>query len=153
MTRWNSPVRRAGPGYGCLLAVLAFLVTLILLACVPARVHRIVDGDTIDTSAGRVRLIGIDTPERGQPCFSTASAWLNILVGRTVVLSLPAGHDNTDRYGRLLRYVVWNGIDWGESQVRENYANPRYDGLDGYDPHPKQALYRSLGAAQPGISC
>ena len=31
--------------------------------CPALRVSRVIDGDTIDSSAGRVRLYGVDTPE------------------------------------------------------------------------------------------
>ena len=40
-----------------------------------ARVVRWVDGDTVVTNAGRVRLIGIDTPEVGKCGASSATHW------------------------------------------------------------------------------
>jgi endonuclease YncB( thermonuclease family) len=51
----------------------------------------------------RVRFYGIDTPERGQPCFSEATARTTALVGREVVLVPDARLQ--DRNGRELRYV------------------------------------------------
>ncbi len=73
----------------------------------PARVVHIVDGDTIDVEVDgkeeRVRYYGIDTPERGDACFSEATARNAELVGDSVLL-LPNARDR-DRYGRLLRYV------------------------------------------------
>ncbi len=41
--------------------------------CPVAQVVRIIDGDTLDTSKGRVRLFGVDTPERGERCASEAT--------------------------------------------------------------------------------
>jgi endonuclease YncB( thermonuclease family) len=72
-----------------------------------ARVVHIVDGDTIDVEIDghkeRIRYYGIDTPERGQPCFSEATARNDALVDGNVLL-LPDARER-DRYGRLLRYV------------------------------------------------
>jgi micrococcal nuclease len=73
----------------------------------PARVVHIVDGDTIDVEIDgrqeRIRYYGIDTPERGDPCFSEATARNNALVDGAVLL-LPDARER-DRSGRLLRYV------------------------------------------------
>lgn len=76
-------------------------------------VVRVVDGDTIeieslDPELGvvGVRLIGIDTPERGQPGWAEARDFLRKLVeGKAVRLVREVGHANLDRYGRLLRLV------------------------------------------------
>jgi micrococcal nuclease len=68
----------------------------------------VVDGDTIDVQLGeairRVRYIGMNTPERGEPCFQEATTANAALVdGRTVAMVRDVSE--TDRYGRLLRYV------------------------------------------------
>ena len=72
-----------------------------------AQVVHIVDGDTIDVRIGgeeeRVRYYGIDTPERGDPCYAEATDRNRELVAQAVLL-LPDGRER-DRYGRLLRYV------------------------------------------------
>jgi len=72
-----------------------------------ARVKRIVDGDTLHVEVnGReetVRLYGVDTPERGEPCFAAAAARLGQLASGEVRLQ-PDARDR-DRFGRLLRYV------------------------------------------------
>lgn len=73
----------------------------------PARVVHVVDGDTIDVEIEgqeeRVRYYGIDTPERGDSCFSEATARNDELIDGNVLL-LPDARDR-DRSGRLLRYV------------------------------------------------
>ena len=86
----------------------------------PARFVRAVDGDTIHVEVGGerliVRLIGIDAPERaraGQPGEALASE-----AGRTALdllddapeLVLERDRSDTDRFGRLLRYV-WQSVD------------------------------------------
>ena len=74
---------------------------------VPARVIRIVDGDTLHVELnGRdetIRLYGVDTPEVGQPCAADATARLRNLASEEVLLRSDAR--DRDRYGRLLRYV------------------------------------------------
>ena len=73
------------------------------------RVVRILDGDTVELADGRiVRLIGIDTPEKGQPGADSATMCNTALVlGRTVRLEY--GHERSDRYGRTLAYLYADG--------------------------------------------
>jgi endonuclease YncB( thermonuclease family) len=54
----------------------------------------------------------------------------------------PAGVDDRDGYGRLLRYVHDSGRDTGLALIKRGVAKARYDGRDGYDRHPRQAQYR-----------
>jgi micrococcal nuclease len=90
-------------------------------------VSKVVDGDTIDikegveVSAYRIRLLGIDTPERGQPFYREATEKLEELTaGRKVLLVRDA--NNTDRYGRLLRYIIADGQNLNTEMVRSGYA-------------------------------
>lgn len=81
-----------------------------------ATLTRIIDGDTIEVSLNGVtesiRLIGLDTPERGQ-CFTTqATAQVTqIIVGQAavagveVLLEADPSQDDRDRFARLLRFV------------------------------------------------
>ncbi len=63
----------------------------------------VVDGGTIDTSAGRIRFYGVDTPERGERCFTKATEATRRLAGSQV--RLEDGPRLTDRYDRRLAYV------------------------------------------------
>jgi endonuclease YncB( thermonuclease family) len=121
-----------------------------------ARVTGWVDGDTVRTTKGTVRLIGIDTPERGQECSRAASRSARRLapVGSRITLVRVLGRDNTDRYGRKLRYVqnVWNR-DVGYRQIVRGLADARYDGRDGYGTHPRQRRYRAADAGYPDRNC
>ena len=79
----------------------------------------VVDGDTIDVTVDgverRVRYIGIDTPEtvhptRGVELYGKDASACNaqLVEGKTVQLEKDVSE--TDRYGRLMRYVwlsVW----------------------------------------------
>lgn len=71
--------------------------------CELVQVTGIVDGDTIDTSIGRVRFYGIDTPERGESCYQEATDFTALLVGDQV--RLEDGPRLTDGFDRRLAYV------------------------------------------------
>lgn len=91
-------------------------------------VQRVVDGDTIELSDGRrVRYIGIDTPEtkhpnKGKQCFGVEASERNqaLVTGKTVFLEKDVSE--TDRYGRLLRYIWLDGRLINELLVAEGYA-------------------------------
>ena len=79
-------------------------------------VVRVVDGDTLNVrlrggSQVSVRMLGIDTPERGRCGADDATANLRRLapVGSTVHLVSDRTQAAKDRYGRLLRYVQRQG--------------------------------------------
>ena len=86
----------------------------------------IVDGDTIDIEMNgqryRVRYIGMDTPEQGDPFFAEATeANRQLVEGKTVTLEKDVSE--TDRYGRLLRYVyLEDGTFVNAELVRLGYA-------------------------------
>jgi endonuclease YncB( thermonuclease family) len=87
-----------------------------------AVVSRIIDGDTLEISTGeRVRLIGVDAPERNDPGGSDATSFVsNLVLNKTVWLE--SDGNNTDRYERLRRYV-WIEIptDTGDSEQIQKY--------------------------------
>ena len=73
-----------------------------------AYVTRVIDGDTIEVDlngkAYKVRYIGINSPEYNQPFGNEATQANSSLVsGKTVILEKDVSE--TDKYGRLLRYV------------------------------------------------
>lgn len=119
-------------------------------------VTRVVDGDTIDTSVGTVRLIGIDTPERGQCGYDAATLELeNALAahGYQVVLASGAA-DDTDKYDRLLRYVdTVEGEDLNLHMVTTGLAIARYDSRDGYGRHTRESSYIAADAANTAPGC
>lgn len=94
-----------------------------------ATVSGIVDGDTITLSTGqKVRYIGIDTPEihhpaKGKQCFGNEAKQRNseLVLGKTVRLEKDV--NETDRYGRLLRYV-WLGNELiNQKLVADGFAH------------------------------
>ena len=115
---------------------------------VSATVYQWVDGDTVSTDRGMVRLIGMDTPEIGQCGYGQATREVRQLspVGSQVMLRRPTGPANRDSYQRLLRYVVAGGVDVGLRQI-ERGAAARYDSRDGFPKHPRQKKYRRADRA------
>ena len=126
---------------------------IIELTQLPVTFSAVVDGDTVETSQGTVRLIGIDSPERGECGHDEASMAIGrvVSVGDVVTLDLPEGQNDRDSYGRLLRYVITeSGVDLGQMQVEAGNAIARYDSTDGYPAHPRQAAYHAAQLASAG---
>ena len=81
----------------------------------------ITDGDTIVLmDRTRIRLHGIDAPERDQPYGDIATAALKYMVGRSVYYV----ETDTDRYGRMVAtlYHSKDGYDINASMVCAGYA-------------------------------
>jgi endonuclease YncB( thermonuclease family) len=108
----------------------------------------VVDGDTINKRGQSIRIIGVDTPERGECGYAEATALTRSLTAGGVALVKSPTTDNRDRYDRLLRFVeTANGQDVGARLIRAGLANARYDSRDGYDTHKFEAKYHRLDAA------
>ncbi len=116
-------------------------------------VTRVVDGDTVDLGNGQtVRLAGIDAPERGECGYAKATRNLEKLVlGKKVRLG--ESDEDTDRYGRLLRYIDVRGRDAGLAQIKAGLAIARYDSRDGYGFHPREKRYIKADAQTPQQHC
>lgn len=85
-------------------------------------VTAVVDGDTIDIERDiRIRLLGIDTPERGDCFYEEAKAYTTALLeGGTIRLEKDI--TGADQYGRLLRYVYVPADDPASDDVFVNDA-------------------------------
>lgn len=87
-----------------------------------ALVVRVIDGDTVELQDGsRVRYLGIDTPEAGEPYYSEATARNKELVEGKVIYLQQGKHDR-DEYDRLLRYVYVDGVFVNAELVAQGYA-------------------------------
>ena len=109
-------------------------------------VVRVVDGDTLLVRLGggavvSVRMLGIDTPERGRCGATGATANLRRLapVGSTVNLVSDRTQAATDRYGRLLRYVARQGGygDLSFRQAWDGFTQPYVFGGTPVARHPE----------------
>lgn len=101
-----------------LVLALAFLFALLcgspsLAAELNGRVVGVSDGDTItvldaEQVTHKIRLSGIDAPEKAQPFGERAKQQLSDWVYQATVRVI---HDKTDRYGRIVGKVTLNGED------------------------------------------
>ena len=90
----------------------------------PCTVTKIVDGDTFQCDpVGRIRFIGMDTPERGQKPFGPmATEALTAMTPLGAEVHIEFDVEREDRYDRILGYV-WSGnqmINW--RLVRDGFA-------------------------------
>lgn len=116
-------------------------------------VARVIDGDTVEMASGaRVRIIGIDTPERGQCGYQEATDNLTRMVEDLPVILTSGTRDDIDRYGRELRYVDLGTTDIGLEQIRAGFAIARYDSRDGYGAHNREAAYIEADATSPRVA-
>lgn len=91
-------------------------------------VVKVIDGDTIKLANGdTIRYIGVNTPESVHPkiklqCFGKEASDYNqqLVAGKTVTLEKDTSE--TDKYGRLLRYVYVDGEMINAKLVRDGYA-------------------------------
>lgn len=113
------------------------------------QVARVIDGDTIELKNGnKVRYIGIDTPETSDPrtgiqCFGREAYERNRQLVENAYITLEKDVSETDRYGRLLRYVYKDGVMVNELLVKEGFARS-----SSYPPDvAHQDLFRTAEAA------
>jgi micrococcal nuclease len=97
-------------------------------------VTRVIDGDTIEVMyhgvPTRVRYIGVDTPETVHPskpveCFGVEASAKNKALVLGQEIRLERDISDTDRYGRLLRYVYVDDVFVNHVLVAEGYAHAR----------------------------
>ncbi len=106
------------------------LVTLLLLSLaaqaqtLEGRVVGVADGDTITildskNNQYKIRLAGIDAPEKKQPFGNVSKKSLsNLVYGKQVSVD----YNKQDRYGRTVGKVVIEGIDANLEQVKRGFA-------------------------------
>ena len=88
-------------------------------------VSRVIDGDTIVVNNESVRLLGINTPEKGEKYYSEAKDFMEYLVLNKTV-SLKGGEEKYDLYHRRLAYVYLEKEDINLKQIQEGYASPYF---------------------------
>ncbi|MGQ9908188.1 MAG: thermonuclease family protein [Candidatus Flexifilum sp.] len=116
-------------------------------------VTSVIDGDTIEVRIGdvgyRVRYIGVNTPERDEVCYQDAvDANRALVAGQTVTLT--RDQSNTDRYGRLLRFVYVGDLFVNATLVNQGYAEAVVYNPDTTLASYFQNLERGAAAANRG---
>lgn len=101
------------------------------LAASTTKAVKFIDGDTLTVSSvngggveEKIRLLAIDTPERGQPYYVEASAALAEMVGdRPIALEFESPSKlERDKYGRVLAYLIVDGQNVNVEMVRRGWT-------------------------------
>lgn len=89
--------------------------------------YNVVDGDTIDVEGiGRIRFVGVNTPERGQQGYQQAKNFVESLcLGKTVNLDIDDAK-HYDKYGRTLAVVYAENINVNSELLKRGYAEVMY---------------------------
>ncbi len=88
----------------------------------------VVDGDTLDFGGERVRLFGIDAPERAQTCTRDGQAWACGEDAKALLQALVSNnrvscrHRDTDRYGRSVATCSVARLDLSDAIARAGFA-------------------------------
>ena len=104
--------------------ILILLSTATLAGTLPGQVVRIIDGDTLvvldaNKAQHKIRLTGIDAPERKQAYGKKSKEYLsNLVAGKHVVID----YNKRDRYKRILGKVLLNNTDMNLAIVKAGLA-------------------------------
>jgi endonuclease YncB( thermonuclease family) len=105
--------------------------------------ERVVDGDTFIASGKRIRLWGIDAPEKGEPESYAASMYLEVLLEQG---NLTCSFKHKDRYDRDVMQCFSNGYDVASDLVKQGMATDYKKYSNGYySNQEKEAKSKSLG--------
>ena len=98
-------------------------------------VTHVVDGDTLDINGiGRIRLVGINTPELGKPGYIEAKRFLaNLSLGKVATIDVDTRHPR-DKYGRVLAVVYVDGANVNAQLLNKGYAEILYIPPSKFDP-------------------
>lgn len=133
--------------------IIALLITTPAMATDVTGIPRIVDGDTVQIDATKIRLTGIDAPETDQVCLDPiGQRWACGVTARDELVEHAGGRpwtchiSGTDRYGRSLAACEVDGEDIQRWMVRSGWALAfvRYS-------HQYDADEQAARAAQDGI--
>lgn len=86
------------------------------------RAVKIIDGDTMELQGGDLlRLLAIDTPEKGEPFYDSATAYLSSLaLGKSGEIQY--GQRKRDGYGRLLGHFITDSLWVNREMLRQGLA-------------------------------
>lgn len=101
-----------------------FLFATFICFGTTTKVIRIIDGDTVEIETGeKVRLIGINAPEISDIFGKEAKQHLsNIVENKIIYLQTDNLSSDKDRYNRLLRYVILDGVDINKKMISDGFA-------------------------------
>ena len=133
------------------------LALLAAFACVPAQANissgpaSVIDGDTLDMTGTRIRLLGIDAPESAQSCTREGQPWAcgeeATATLREIIASgnLTCTAQGTDVYGRTLAVCETPVFDVGREMVRRGMAVTSRDAPSDYETATEIARQMRFG--------
>lgn len=105
-----------------LVGLLGILLLLVASSAAAETGCRVIDGDTLRCGRERIRVQGVDTPEKGQPGYDAAKQRLRELTdGKRLRIDRVA----KDRYGRTVGKVTVDGMDVGKRLKQEGHVKPK----------------------------
>ncbi len=99
-------------------------------------VERVIDGDTIVACQNTTRLLGINTPEKGEKFYLEAKEYLSKRIENRSV-TLVFSKEKYDKYGRVLAYVYLENECINSKIIENGFANP-------YFPTEKDSYYKKF---------
>ncbi|MEW6011435.1 MAG: thermonuclease family protein [Euryarchaeota archaeon] len=96
----------------------------------------VVDGDTLDVKGvGRIRLVGVNTPERGETGYQEAKDFVKSkCLGKLIYLDID-DKKNNDRYGRVLAVVYVGNTNINAELLKKGYAEVMYIPPSEFNPY------------------
>ncbi|SCG85129.1 Thermonuclease [Methanobacterium congolense] len=96
----------------------------------------VVDGDTLDVEGvGRIRFVGVNTPERGEPGYQEAKDYVKrMCLGKTVYLDID-DEKHHDKYGRVLAVVYAGNVNINQELLKRGYAEVMYIPPSEFNPY------------------
>ena len=116
------------PRPAVLLAVLFAALTAPAGAADVAGRASVIDGDTIELHGQRIRLYGIDAPERAQKCSQYGDSWpcgqraASVLADRIGTRTVSCKPRDRDQYGRIVAVCLVGGDNLNAWMVRQGWA-------------------------------
>ena len=101
MTRFNQGFHGPPPLWAWIIAAVLWLLVAASAAAgeISGHVDRVVDADTLIVNGTRIRLCGVDSPERATDAGKRATAWAK---GEWLNAPVTCLQTSTDRYGRAV---------------------------------------------------
>ncbi|OQD58785.1 putative nuclease [Methanobrevibacter arboriphilus JCM 13429 = DSM 1125] len=97
----------------------------------------VIDGDTIDVrGVGRIRLVGVNTPERGELGYQNATDFVKSkCLGKTIYLDIDDAKTK-DKYGRILAIVYVEDIgNLNNELLKKGYAKVLFIPPSEFNPY------------------
>lgn len=93
-------------------------------------VERVIDGDTVVVEGKSIRMLGINTPEKGEKYYAEAKNYTaSLVMNKTINIE----RRGTDLYNRTLAYLFYNEEILNSKLIEKGYANAYFpEGKDNY---------------------